>query len=290
MDIVLGGTGHVGSALTRALLERNRPVTVVTHRPEARAGLEALGARVAIADVGDARQLCEVLRSGDRAFLLNPPADPASDTVAEERRTVRSILEAVRGADLDKVVAQSTGGARPGDGEGDLNVLHELEQGLMELDVPAAIVRGAYYMSNWDASLDTARSEGVVHTLYPADFPLPMVAPGDLGRVAARLITSAPDDVGIHEVEGPQRYTPTDVASAFATALGRPVRVVVTPREQWQSSFEALGFSRPAAASYAAMTAATLDGGFADPSQVERGTTSLQAYVGALVARTAHQA
>lgn len=289
MHIVLGGTGNVGSALVRILLEQGQPVTVVTRRPEARAALEARGARVAIADIRDAQQLRQVLRTGERAFLLNPPADPATDTVAEERRTVNAILDAVRGSALDKVVAQSTCGARPGDGEGDLNVLYEFEQGLADLDVPASVVRGAYYMSNWDAALETARSDGVVHTLYPSDFALPMVAPADLGRVAAQLITSPPDDAGIHEVEGPERYTPADVAAAFAEALGRSVEAVVVPREEWEASFEALGFSRAAAASYAAMTAATLAGGFADPARVERGTTSLQQYITALVARGGHR-
>src|SRR5688572_27166761 len=159
MHIILGGTGHVGSALTQVLLDQHQPVTVVTHRPEARAELEAKGAKVAVADIHDSDALRDVLRRGTRAFLLNPNADPSTDTVAEERRTVKSILNAVRGAGLEKVVAQSTGGARPGDGEGDFNVLYELEQGLAELSVPTAVIRGAYYMSNWDTALETARSE-----------------------------------------------------------------------------------------------------------------------------------
>lgn len=286
MYIILGGTGHVGMSLTQALLDQNQPVTVVTHRPEARTDLEAKGATVAIADVHDTEALRAVLRRGTRAFLLNPPAHPSTDTVAQERRTVRSILEAVRGAGLEKIVAQSTGGARPGEGEGDLNVLYALEQGLEQLTIPTAIIRGAYYMSNWDAAVETARTQGIVHTLYPADFALPMVAPGDLGRIAARLITAPVSEGGIHEVEGPERYTPADVAAAFANALGRPVRAVVTPRAQWEASFKALGFSDEAAAAYTAMTAATLDGEFADPTRVERGNTTLQAFITALVSRS----
>ena len=286
MHIILGGTGHVGSALTQVLLDQRQPVTVVTHRPEARAELEAKGAKVAVADIHDSDALRDVLSRGTRAFLLNPNADPSTDTVAEERRTVKSILNAVRGAGLEKVVAQSTGGARPGDGEGDFNVLYELEQGLTELSVPTAVIRGAYYMSNWDTALETARSEGVVHTLYPADFALPMVAPRDLGRVAARLITAPANQTGVHEVEGPERYTPADVAAAFANALGRPVKAIVTPREEWEASYKALGFSDKAAASYATMTAITLDAEFADPSKVERGKTTLQEYITALVSQS----
>lgn len=286
MNIILGGTGRVGSALTRALLDRGESVTVVTHRPEARAALEAKGAEVAVADVHDADALGEALRRGTRAFLLNPPADHSTNTVAEERRTVRAILDAVREADLEKVVAQSTYGARPGKGQGDLNVLYELEQGLEGLSVYAAVVRGAYFMSNWDFALESARSEGVVYSLYPADLALPMVAPSDLGRFAARLITGAPEQAGIYHIEGPERYTPADVAAAFAEALGRPVEAVVMPRESWESSFQSIGFSEEAAASYAGMTEATLDGDFPAPEEVERGETTLQSYINELASRS----
>ncbi len=118
MNIILGGTGHVGSALTQALLDRNEPVTVVTRSPSARDGLEAKGVRVAVADVRDTRALRDVFQCGNRAFLLNPPGNPLADMVAEERQTVTSIVDAIRTAGLEKVVALSTYCARPGDAEG----------------------------------------------------------------------------------------------------------------------------------------------------------------------------
>jgi uncharacterized protein YbjT (DUF2867 family) len=281
MHIVLGGTGRVGSALTHALLASDQPVTVVSHRPDARAEWEAEGAEVAVADIHDADALRDALARGSRAFLLNPPADPSTDTVAEERRTVHSILDAVRQANPDRIVALSTYGARPGNGQGDLNVLYELERGLDALSIPTAVVRGAYFMSNWDMALDPARAEGVLHSLYPADFALPMVAPQDLGRFAARLLSGPSARTGIVHVEGPERYTPTDVADAFAEALGRSVEVSVTPREAWEPSFRELGFSDEAAASYVAMTEATLNGDF--PAPIERGETTIHDYVAALV-------
>jgi uncharacterized protein YbjT (DUF2867 family) len=83
--------------------------------------------------------------------LLNPPADTTKDTDVIERRTVANILMALEGSGLEKVVAESTGGAQPRDRIGDLNVLWELEEGLSRQTIPAAINRAAYYMTNWDA-------------------------------------------------------------------------------------------------------------------------------------------
>ena len=114
-----------------------------------------------------------------------------------------------------------------------------------------------------------------------------MVAPKDLGVAAAGRLTSSIADSGIRHVEGPARYSPADVAAAFANALQRPVALAVTPREQWIDAYLRLGFSRSAAESYARMTAVSVDGGFDSPDEAIRGSTSLNAYIRELVARSA---
>ncbi|QNA85938.1 NAD(P)H-binding protein [Sphingomonas sp. So64.6b] len=281
MHIILGGTGHVGSAAAKALLARGEPVTIVA-REEAKAeDLKRAGAKVAVADVLDTDALHRVLATGTRAFLLNPPADPKTDTDAQEKRTIAAILTALDGAGLDKIVAHSTYGAQAGDRLGDLNTLYALEQGVKAQAIPAAIIRAAYYFSNWDAALETARADGVVHTMYPVDFELPMVAPQDLGEQAARLLTD--DRTGTYYVEGPARYSSADVAAAFAAALGTPVKAIATPRDQWVEGYKALGFSDRAAESYARMTGITLDGDYEQPDLPIRGKVTLHDYIRRLV-------
>lgn len=213
-----------------------------------------------------------------------PPADPSTDTVAEERRTVASIVRAVSGTRLQKIVMESTYGAQPGDALGDLSVLFEFEQAITALKMPTSIVRAAYYMSNWDSALDDARDQGIVRTFLPVDFVLPMAAPADLGRVAARLLSEDVSHTGVRYVEGPERYSPRDVAAAFAQALGREVQAVETPRLEWVTTFRLLGFSPAPAESYARMTAVTVDA-LQQPASSERGSTSLTQYVNELVRR-----
>lgn len=261
MFIILGATGRVGSAVASALLDAGEPVTVVTRDERRAAQWCARGATVATVDVGDAGALREVLRRGRRAFLLNPPADPAADTDVEERRTAAAIAAAVEGSGLEKVVAASTYGAQPGERIGDLGVLYGWEQQLLATGVPVAINRGAYYLSNWDAMRSSAAEDGVIQSMLPAGFVLPMVAPADLGEAAARRLRSGIDDVGVEHVEGPDRWAPQDVADAFGRALGRAVAVEVVDPGEWRSTFEAMGFSPAAADSYTRMTEATVHGG-----------------------------
>lgn len=283
MHIILGGTGHVGSQVAEALLEQHEPITIVTHDPSNVDRWKGKGAEVAVADVCETTALRNVFQRGNRLFLLNPPADPSTDTDVEERKTVASITDALKESGLEKVVAQSTYGAQPGERCGDLNILYEMEQALEAQPIPFSVVRAAYYMSNWDSALETAKNDGMVHTLFPADLQLPMVAPVDLGRVAARLLIEPTEDTGFHYVEGPDRYCASDVAEAFAEALGKSVRVETIPRDQWEPMFRELGFSETAVQSYARMTAATIDQNFDIPASPIRGSTSLRQYVANLV-------
>ncbi|YCI06830.1 NmrA family NAD(P)-binding protein (plasmid) [Ensifer sp. D2-11] len=285
MFIVIGANGHVGSAVVTTLLNGGHPVTAVLHSRGSVASWRKRGAQTAVVDVRDSDELSAVFRTGTRAFLLNPNADVSTDTDREEHATVRSIVAALDEAGLEKVVVASTYGAQPGERCGDLNVLYDFEQALAAQPIPATVQRGAYYMSNWDNLLDAAK-DGVLPTMLPADMKIPMVAPADLGKAAARHLLEPPHDHDVHYVEGPERYSPQDVANAFAAALGNPVRVEVTPRDQWIAAYRELGFSAAAAESYARMTAVSVDSGFAMSEPFDRGETTLEDYVGALVAKS----
>ena len=288
MYIILGANGHVGSAAAEALLAAGEPVTAVLHSADQQQAWQARNARTAVVDVCDTDALRDVFRAGTRAFLLNPPADTGTDTEVEEHRTARCIVEALDGSGLEKVVVESTYGAQPGKRIGDLNILYDLEQALQRQPIPTTIQRAAYYMSNWDGMLEAAQG-GTLPTLFAPDLQIPMVAPVDLGRAAARRLGEPADDGDIHYFEGPERYAPQDVADAFADALGHPVKVATAPRETWVDTFKSLGFSDAAAQSYAKMTEVSVDQGFMVPDDPERGTTSLRSYIADLVQRSQKQ-
>ncbi|CAJ0706381.1 NmrA family NAD(P)-binding protein [Ralstonia sp. 22086] len=287
MYVVMGATGHVGGAVAQTLLASGEQVTILTRRPERAGRWRDKGASVAMADVEDVDSLRAAFRRGRRAFLLNPPADIAGDTDAAERRTIANILAALEDSGLEKVVAASTYGARPGQGIGDLTTLWELEEGLRRQPIPAAINRGAYYMTNWAGLLETVTQTGKLPSMFPADMPMPMVAPADLGETAAARLLTPVEDVGVRYVEGPQRYTPQDVAQAMARTLGRGVAVEVAPRDRWETIYKGLGFSDEAARAYVRMTAVTLDEGFDMLSDVVRGHVSLADFIAAAVVQAA---
>lgn len=283
MFIVLGASGNVGSEVVKALTAAGQPVLAVVHSEEKSVRLRSRLVEPIVVDLTDGEALRAILRRGRRAFLLNPPGDPAGDSTAQELATVRSISGALADSGLEKIVVASTYGAQQGEEIGDLSTLHEFERLAVASGIPTAINRGAYYFTNLDMLADAAR-EGSLPTAFPADFVLPMVSPIDLGAAAAERLQSAMDDTGIVYVEGPARYTFEDVAAAFSQFLGRRVEVLTTPRDQWEESFRAVGFSPQAARAFARMAAATMDAPEL-PDNPYRGAVSLQAHVAGLAGK-----
>jgi uncharacterized protein YbjT (DUF2867 family) len=279
MYIVLGGTGHVGSALVETLLSRGEPVALVARNRDKARALEARGARVLIADIRDVDALRRAYREGERLYMLNPSADPSTDTQAQERETVASMLRALEGSGIKKVIAHSTSGARPGELVGDLNVLYEMEQGLKRTGLPISVLRASYYMSNWDSALAQAKDAGILKTFFPVDLKIPMVAPHDLGVLAADLMMAPLDQTECVHVEGPERYSSGDVATAFSAVLGREVRAETIPERDWVDTFKSFGFSERAAISYANMTRAVCEDDFPSFSGALHGKTSLEQYI-----------
>lgn len=279
MHIILGGTGQVGSATARALLEKGESVTVVTRDAAHGTDLQKQGAQIAEVNLRDVSALQDLLRTGRRAFLLNPPADPSGDTDTEERQNISAIMEALHDSGLEKIVAQSTYGAFDGECCGDLTVLYEFEQRLLSQPIPAAINRGAYYMSNWVGMADMVQDTGMLPSFFLAGLILPMVAPDDLGREAARRMMTPVSDAGIQHVEGPERYSARDVARVFADLFGRGVEVQEIPSEKLEETFGQFGFSEAAAGSYACMTRRVIGGMTDTADDPVRGKTSLEQYL-----------
>lgn len=278
MYVVMGATGHVGGSVARALLAAGEAVTVVTRNAAKAEAWRQKGALAAVLDVQDTPALAALFQKARRAFVLNPPASPALNTDVEERRTVQAILKALQGAGLEKIVLQSTYGAQPGAHCGDLGVLYDFEEGARQLGTPLCVVRAAYYMSNWTFGVDAVRASGVLETFLPASQKVPMVAPQDVGTVAAQLLRAPVSETGVYAVEGPERYSPEDVAEVLGEVLNQPVRVASLPKTEWLAAYRRNGFSENAAQSYAHMTEIFVTQAYDVPASPLKGKTDLKTY------------
>jgi uncharacterized protein YbjT (DUF2867 family) len=284
MHIITGGTGRVGSALAEALLRKGEKVTIISRSSKSAKEWMSKGAQIAVADIYNTAALHEIFKKGKSIFILNPPADPMTDTPVQERKTVASLVEALKYSSAEKVVVESTLGAQPGFNIGDFGVLYELEQNVATLSYPYSIIRPGYYMSNWAEQLPAIKQNGELTSFFPVDLKFPMVAPLDIGELAAHLMMGKKTP-HINCIHGPEFYSARDVAEAFSKSLDKKVEVKVIPKDQWKATYRSLGFSEQGAESYTNMTAVSLSEfeKTIDTTGYIKGKITLQEYISSLI-------
>jgi len=245
MYAITGITGKVGGALARSLLADGRSVRAVVRDAAKGSAWAAQGCEVALADMEDAAQLVAAFAGVEGVFILPPSEFDPEPGFPEARKVIDAVASALRAARPKKVVCLSTIGA-DAPHENLLTQRTMLEQSLGDIGIPVTFLRPGWFMENAAWDIAPARDLGVLHSfLQPADKAFPMVATVDVGRLAAKLIQQEWTGTRIVELEGQARVSPNDLAHAFATVLGRQVRVEVVRRETWENLFRSQGMKNP---------------------------------------------
>lgn len=245
MYAITGISGQVGGELARSLLDADRSVRAVVRNPAKGEAWAALGCDVALAEMANAAALTAAFAGASAVFILPPSEFDPEPGYPEARKVIDAVVAALTAAKPGKVLCLSTVGA---DAVHD-NLLSQrtmMEQALSALPLPVTFLRPGWFLENsaWDVA--SARETGVIASfLMPLDKTFPMVATKDVGRVAATLIREEWSGTRVVELEGPRRVSPNDLAAAFASALGKPVRAEAVPPETWKALFRSQGMKNP---------------------------------------------
>ena len=229
MHVVFGAGGRAGGETARALLAMGEPVRVVLRRADQAGTWTARGAEVALADLTDPAAIGAALKGAAGAFLINPP--PVSGDPYRATEAIGSALaEGARAAGLPKAVVLSSIGAQHATGTGVIATLHRMEALLSDVAPATAFLRPGYYVEVWSEVLEAVLDGGVLTTFTEPDLAIPMVSTIDVGLAAASLLSETWSGRRIVELGGPADWSARDVAEAFATVLGRPIRPAFVPR------------------------------------------------------------
>ena len=224
--LVVGATGTQGGAVVDALLDAGevdvRGLTRDTGSDAAHR-LADRGVRVVAGDLSDPTTLGPAFDGVDAVFHPSFGAD--------EVQFARHVVEAAREAAVAHLVV-STGGNcddRPGvphvDAKADVEVL------VRSSDLDWTILRPHTFYSNL-AMQAGALAQGLFPYPLAEGARLVLVAPADIGRLAARAIAEPGRFIGeTFELAG-ESLTLEELAATFADHLGRPVEPVrLTPAE-----------------------------------------------------------
>ena len=237
-------TGQVGGEVARNLLAAHQSVRGVVRDVGKCKEWAERGCELVSADINDAAALTAALKGVDGAFILVPPNFDPSPDFSEARTLAATLSSAFVAARPRSVVYLSTIGAQAT--RSNLLTQHTIiEQALRKLPMAITFLRPAWFMENFTWDVAPARNGAIQSFLQPLDKLFPMVATSDIGRLAAELLQETWEGQRVIELEGPQRVTPTEVATTFAKLLGRPVRIEEVPHVTWETLFKSQGMKNP---------------------------------------------
>jgi NAD(P)H dehydrogenase (quinone) len=245
MIAITGITGNIGSQVARNLLAQHQRIRAVVRDLRKGEPWADLGCEVVQADIHDGETLTAAFQGTEAVFLLVPPIFDPAPGFPEAHSIAGTLTAALNAAAPTHAVYLSTIGAQAAQP----NLLSQhtiIETALRKLPVPITFLRPAWFMENASWDVTPARDEGIISSfLQPLDKPVPMVATADIARVATQLLVEKAAGHTIVELEGPERVTPNQIASTFASLLDQDVLAEVVPRESWPALFASQGMKNP---------------------------------------------
>lgn len=194
------------------------------------AGLRAADVEVHRVSRSDA--LAGAFAGADAAYVILPDDMRAPQFHADRRRMADAIAEAVRQADVSRLVLVSSAVASLGPETRSFGAdLAYLEELLLQTSVAVTVLRAAYFQDNVVTALPSVRRDGVYPSLFRSSAaPVRMVAAADVGAAAVRALLAPKAKREIVDVVGPA-YSSEGVAAILGRRLGRPVTVLSLPPE-----------------------------------------------------------
>jgi uncharacterized protein YbjT (DUF2867 family) len=217
--LVTGGTGTIGGQVLNALHGRGVEVRALTRSP-GKAQLPP-GATPVGGDLADVDSVRAALAGIDTLFLLVP-------NVADELTQAMLTLTLAREAGVKGIVYLSV---FKGEAYADVPHFvskHTVERMIEALDLPATILRPAYFIQN-DIRLKDPLLKFGIYGMPIGAKGLSMVDTRDIGEAAAielarRALSAAPLARETYTLAGPDALTGEAIAAIWSEALGHAIR------------------------------------------------------------------
>jgi uncharacterized protein YbjT (DUF2867 family) len=216
IHLVLGGTGTVGSAVVRGLLEKGETVRVLTRSAEKAKSLPA-GATAVVGDLNDPTTYPQVFtRDIEGLFLLNAVS-------ATELQEGLCALNEARQAGVKRLVYLSVHDVTKGPHIPHFASKIAMEGAIRGSGVPYTILQPNNFFQNDVWFLDVITKHGI--------YPQPIGPTGisrvdvrDIAAAAVRALTGSEHVNKTYALVGPQAWTGEATAAEWGQAIGREVR------------------------------------------------------------------
>lgn len=234
MNLIVGGTGALGSAISRQLLAEGERVRVMTRSPARAADLAEAGAEVVEGDLldrGSLERACEGARTVvAAAHSLFGRGREASQHVDGEGH--RALIDVAGAADVRRFVYTSMYDFDPA--YHDLpffRIKLETEEYLKSSGLSYTILRPTAFMESHAHALigQPLAAKGKVVLFGRGDRPRNFVAADEVAEIAVRALRDPSLEGATIAIGGPDHHTTMDVVRLYERATGRKAKVVHVP-------------------------------------------------------------
>jgi NADH dehydrogenase len=225
--LVAGGTGTLGRAIVRRLLDTGRPARVMTRTPDAAENLRAAGAELVRADLRDPPSLDAACAGASHVMTTaNAFIGRGRESVAAvDEAGNRNLIDAARRAGVRQFVYTSARVPPEFLAIDYFAAKARIEAYLRQSGVPFTILRPTAFMETWAAMLgDGVLREGKTRLFGPGTLPINFVAVDDVAEVAVMTLDRADAVNAVVEIGGPENLTQLQVVEIFERLAGRPAR------------------------------------------------------------------
>ena len=234
MFLVSGATGTAGKEIVLQLASLGIPVKALVRDMAKATPFRGKCVHVEVGDLNEPATLDEAFKAVDRALLL--PANNANQLEQE-----RMFIDAAKRAGVQHIVKFSALGADdPKSGSRIIRWHAEAEDYLEASGLAWTHLRPCMFMQNLLGSAASIAGEGAFYAPL-GDARVAHVDVRDIAAVAVKALTDRGHEGKAYTITGPEALTYSEVAGELTAALGKPVRYVDVPPEQFRQSLLGAG-------------------------------------------------
>lgn len=232
--LVTGATGKQGGAVARHLMEHGFRVRALTRDPDkpAARSLAAHGAEVVRGDLDDIHSVEPALRGAYGVFSVQNFWEVGYE---REVREGIALADAAKTAGVEHFVYSSVGSAHRHTGLSHFESKWEVEEHIRAIGIPATVLRPVFFMDNWETpALRGAILGGTLAQPLSPDRTFQQIAVSDIGAFATMVFERRDEWLGRAIDLASDERSMADIAQTFGRVIGRPVRYVQVPWEQFR--------------------------------------------------------
>ena len=233
MILVTGATGKTGGAVASELAAHNIPFRVLVRNADKAAALKDLGAEMAVGDMADKAAVSDALKGVDKAVLIMSNGE--DQLTIEKQFTDCAVAAGVKHLVKLSSMESNAGTTKP------IPAMHVAsEDHIRASGMNWTMIRPTFFTQNFlNASRTIKASDEIVLALGGA-----VVAPTDIRDVAQVIRLVLTDDAHLnksYDLTGPEALSLAEAAEKFSRVLGREIRYVPQPVEDFRKVLTQVG-------------------------------------------------